>query len=107
MRMTSAIRSVPDPWAGDVSTASAPMTPHRSMTSSASVATMTRSGSWKDATRRQTHSSSGLPAMTWSGFLGSRSEPSRAGMTHRIRSLRTGQPAWEGARRDAKFTPKK
>jgi hypothetical protein len=59
----------------------------------------------KEETRRHTHSSSGLPASGCSGLRGSRSDPSRAGITPRIRSLRTGRRKG-GARRDAKFTPK-
>src|SRR5712691_4736288 len=80
---TSATRSVPDAWSGDVSTASNPASLTTVAMSRASVATTSRSQIRRSAMRRVTTRMRGSPASGRSGLRGSRLEPSRAGITPR------------------------
>src|SRR5215471_20500788 len=82
LRVTSAIRSVPLRWVGEVSATSAPQLKAASATRISSVATITalRFLAWRQ--RFQTCCKSGLPAIRCNGFPGKRVELQRAGIIH-------------------------
>src|SRR6266478_2424429 len=79
-RATSAIRSVPLRWPGEVIATSAPQSKAARAIRMASVAIMTASNFFARRQRSQTCRRSGLFAMRCSGFPGKRVDCQRAGM---------------------------
>src|SRR5260370_2973311 len=80
LRATSAIRSVPLWWRGEVSAISAPHSKAAFAIRMSSVAMITESNFVARWHPSQTWRRSGLPAIRYNGFPGKRVEPQRAGI---------------------------